>query len=257
MNLASTPINFRPGSKLAGRLLSQRSDPVEIAFFLDDWTMVRRMPRNEKTTNFWQRLVAAARAIDTDPFRDAIRAQIGINDRATLRRLIDDEMTIGLQPARSLFLLAQVLRDFGYEKEEDVFTEKAHELIKRAWGLKPNDFSICSELGQPYGDESVRYSTAAVALKPGCRWCSLQSCCRPTCFPEPPGNGPHFQCDKTGKRARRRLLRVSSMSQSRSTASRLVSNLKNRYSISALRSPCCTSTENRTRPLLKSKKPNC
>jgi tetratricopeptide (TPR) repeat protein len=150
----------------AGSLLSQRSDPVEITFFLDDWAMVRRMLRSEKTRNSWQRLVAAARATDTDPFRDAIRAQIGINDRATLSHLIDEEMTIGLQPARSLFLLAEVLRDYGYEKKEDMFTEKAHELIKRAWSLKPNDFAIYSELGQPDGDESGRYSTAAVALKP-------------------------------------------------------------------------------------------
>jgi len=151
----------------AGRLLSQRSEPLELAYFLDDWALARRQARNRKDVNSWRRLVATARATDRDPCRDAIRAQIGVNDLVSLRRLIDDERALALQPARSLLLLTQVLKDYEQQKEENVFEEKERELLARAWRLSPNDFWICSVRGKRYGDEPVRWLTAAVALRPG------------------------------------------------------------------------------------------
>ena len=66
-------------------------------------------------------------------------------------------------PARSLLLLVQVLKDYEHGREESVFAEQEHELLKRAWRLSPNDFLICSELGKGHGEESVRYWTTAVA----------------------------------------------------------------------------------------------
>ena len=114
--------------------------------------------------------MATARATDPDPFRDAVRAQVGVNDLASLHRLIDDEGVLVSQPDRSLLLLAHVLEDYGNEKEggspQGIFSEKCTSSSSCAWRLSPGDFWICSVLGKQYGDESVRYSTAAVVLRP-------------------------------------------------------------------------------------------
>ena len=39
----------------AGRLLSDRSKPLELAFFLDDWALARRQNRDKKDSASWQR----------------------------------------------------------------------------------------------------------------------------------------------------------------------------------------------------------
>ncbi len=51
--------------KQAGAWIAGRSAPIELASFLDDWTMVRRAARADEKAS--ARLIAAARAADPDP----------------------------------------------------------------------------------------------------------------------------------------------------------------------------------------------
>ncbi len=75
----------------AGRWLASRTDPIELAGYLDDWAFVRRAAGRPEAD--WRRLVAAARGGDPDPWRDALRAKLGSNDAgavAEFRRMADD-----------------------------------------------------------------------------------------------------------------------------------------------------------------------
>jgi tetratricopeptide (TPR) repeat protein len=149
----------------AGRRVRARSNPLELAFFLDDWALVRREALNAggeapKDRDPWRHLIAAARAADPDPWRNKLRGLIGSKDSEAVKRLAHDEDALGAQPARSLQLLAQVL-----EAHDD--KAQAEKLLKRAWRLRPDDFWSCSQLARNSAKERVRFATAAVALRPG------------------------------------------------------------------------------------------
>ena len=76
--------------------------PVELAGYLDDWAFVRRAAGRPEAD--WRRLVAAARAADPDPWRDALRAKFGSNDAdavAEFRRLADDAKASRTSPRRA------------------------------------------------------------------------------------------------------------------------------------------------------------
>src|SRR5205823_2505406 len=78
---------------------------------LDDWAYVRRIAAGAKAD--WRRLVAAARAADPDPWRDALRSKVGTNEIAALaefRRLADDARALATQPAVGLILLVAQLK---------------------------------------------------------------------------------------------------------------------------------------------------
>ena len=148
----------------AGRLLRKSSNPLELAFFLDDWTLVRREAQNtageaEKHLDSWRRLIATARAIDPDPWRNELRGLIGGNDSEAVKHLAQEEEALAAQPARSLLLLARVLEAHGDKPQ----AEKA---LKRAWRLRPDDFWICALLAENSETEKVRFASAAVALRP-------------------------------------------------------------------------------------------
>ncbi len=71
--------------------LASRTDPIEMAGYLDDWAFVRR--RVGRPEADWRRLVSAARRGDRDPWRDALRAKLGNDDAETVaevRRMADD-----------------------------------------------------------------------------------------------------------------------------------------------------------------------
>jgi hypothetical protein len=51
----------------AGKRIVQRSEPVELASYLDDWALQRRGARDKKDEASWRRLLAAARAADPNP----------------------------------------------------------------------------------------------------------------------------------------------------------------------------------------------
>jgi eukaryotic-like serine/threonine-protein kinase len=93
----------------AGHILSQRSTPMELAFYLDDWTLVRvftGIGRNNDGPRL--RLVAALKAADPDPWRNALRERRdGWEVRA--KHLANDDKTLASQSAQSLLLLAKAL----------------------------------------------------------------------------------------------------------------------------------------------------
>ncbi len=151
----------------SSRRLKARSDPLELAFFLDDWAQVRRDASHEESgraqDQSWHRLIAAAMATDPDAWRNSIRGLVGGNDLAAVQRLANDEKALYTQPARSLLLLAQVL-------EAHRNNAHAERVLRRAWRLRPDDFWICSQLSRLSEKERVRFATAAVALRPENGW---------------------------------------------------------------------------------------
>ena len=53
--------------KVVGQRIAERSAPVELASFLDDWALLRRLSRGTRDEASWRRLLAAAQAADPDP----------------------------------------------------------------------------------------------------------------------------------------------------------------------------------------------
>jgi serine/threonine-protein kinase len=158
----------------AGQWIAARSGPVELASHLDDWAFVRSVM--QRPASDWKRLVAAARAADPEPWRDALRGNVGIKDpkaAVELRRLASDGKALDAQPAQSLELLARLLK-YGLRD-----SEKAARVLRRAAFRHPGDFWVRYHLALVYGqasastpeafsspDEAVRHLSAAVALRP-------------------------------------------------------------------------------------------
>jgi hypothetical protein len=131
----------------AGRLLKKRSNTLELIHFLDDWALIRlevmnRPDPEEKAPGQWRRLIATARATDTDHWRNELRNLVGGTDAKAVKLLTQDERALAAQPARSLLLLSLVLEASGEEKQ-------AEKVLKQAWQLSPEDFCICSRLARP------------------------------------------------------------------------------------------------------------
>jgi len=152
----------------AGRLLKERSNPLELAFFLDDWGWVRyqalmNWDDGKPKDDSWRRLSAVARVTDPDLWRSSLRGLVGGNDHDTVNRMADDEKALVAQSARSLLLLSQVLEAQGDKA-------RAEKVLKRAWEQSPDDFSICSQLARISAKEGVRFASIAVALRPENAW---------------------------------------------------------------------------------------
>ena len=164
------------GPEEAGRWLASRTDPVELAGYLDDWAFVRRAAGRPEAD--WRHLVAAARGGDPDPWRDALRAKLGSNDAeavAEFRRMADDPK-LEDQPAAGILLLARQLK-FGCGDGE-----RAAAVLRRAARRYPGDFRVHFELalassatvesGMGTGDvhehpeEAVRHLTSALGIRP-------------------------------------------------------------------------------------------
>ncbi len=151
----------------AGRQIARRSDPVELASYLDDWAVMRRRARDKKDAATWQRLLAAARAADRDPWRAALRDQIGGRDPEALRRLADNQKELEAQSSTSLVLLAVGLIERGDRR-------RAEQVLQRAWRMEPNDFWVNYEMIRVYRvgghhvppEDAIRYASAAVAIRP-------------------------------------------------------------------------------------------
>jgi serine/threonine-protein kinase len=153
--------------KAAGRRIAQRSAPVELCSFVDDWAFVRRRARGLREEASWQRLIAAAQAADPDPWRVALRDRIGRGNKEALRRLARDEKALVSQSATSLVLLAEALIERGD-------WGRAEQVLRRAWQLQPSDFWVSHSSGIVHSKESslyepeeeVRFRSAAVAIRP-------------------------------------------------------------------------------------------
>ncbi len=124
----------------AGKWLASRTDPIELAGYLDDWAFVRRAAGRPESD--WRRLVAAARGGDPDPWRDILREKLGNNDPtavAEFRRMAGDPR-LEDQPAPGLLLLARQLK-FGCGDGEG-----AASVLRRAARRYPGDFRVRFEL---------------------------------------------------------------------------------------------------------------
>ena len=104
--------SMRPSRSRPGRGSPRGTVPVELAGYLDHWAHVRRETNAPPAS--WQRLVAAARAADPDPWRDKLRAHVAHRDPAAAEvfcKLADDPATLEAQPTASVLLLALQLKD--------------------------------------------------------------------------------------------------------------------------------------------------
>jgi tetratricopeptide (TPR) repeat protein/serine/threonine protein kinase len=139
---------------------------VEVAAALDDWAWERR--RWKRPAPEWQRLVALARAVDPDPWRNDLRHLVYLNlarERDKLRELAHTAKVSELPPA-SVELLGRALRTAGA-------VEQAEGVLRQAQRLHPGDVWLNYELAEtlkarkptPW-DEVVRFYTAARSLRP-------------------------------------------------------------------------------------------
>ena len=86
-----------------------------------------------------QRLLAAARAADPDPWRDALRAKCFSRDAADVeafRRLADDTKALDAQPTTSPLMLAGL---FAFRFGDGARSER---ILRHAWNRDPGDFWV-------------------------------------------------------------------------------------------------------------------
>ncbi len=150
---------------VAARLAGKPSTP-EIAAAIDDWCRLRRRSLEVAT---WRKLQAVARAVDPDPWRNALRDQAERTPGDALPALCEranDASARKKQPARSLLLLADMLEDADDDRTAAAVLRVARERF-------PRDFWICLtqgtlQLGRPARSEPSAQSclAAAVALRP-------------------------------------------------------------------------------------------
>ena len=180
--------------KEAGRLVRERSRPLEIALFLDDWALTRDQEWNGKKAGENRNLIAAARAIDPDPWRDQLRNLIVGGSPEDIRRLATNPEALATQPPRCLYFLSRILAKAEYEwkmsSKKGAPTgpgkPSADDILRQAWKRSPGDFLICRamagisvrsipECGERYRGctyyypaifEKLRFNTAAVAANP-------------------------------------------------------------------------------------------
>ncbi len=143
----------------ATRRLSARPLPAKIATALDDLALI-----NDDEARALE-LLALARSIDPDPFRDRLREAVAKRDRYGLLALAVEHDSTHLPPATAS-LLAKMLDNQGAHDE-------AIDVLLAAWRRSPGDFWINHDLGRmlnrsepPRREEALRFLTAAVALKP-------------------------------------------------------------------------------------------
>jgi serine/threonine protein kinase/Flp pilus assembly protein TadD len=149
--------------KQAATRLRDRPRTVRGVFLaaLDHWLILARFKKSSEERWLEQVLDEA----DADAWRKALRVARGRNDRAALEKLARD-LDVTTQPPDTLFQLEMSLQQRGAR-------EAAVALLLRAQETFPNDFWINHDLGlilqqcqPPRLEESIRYLTVAVALRP-------------------------------------------------------------------------------------------
>jgi serine/threonine protein kinase/tetratricopeptide (TPR) repeat protein len=135
-----------------------RSIRLQLAAALDHWASVRWHLKDRDL----RPLLATARLIDPDPWRNRLRAIIEAGDRKGLVALADSTSLGEWSPA-TLVVLGEQLRVAGQ-------TERAVKVLRTALQHHPADFWVnfhlayCFEKSWP--EEAVRYYWAALDLRP-------------------------------------------------------------------------------------------
>jgi serine/threonine protein kinase/tetratricopeptide (TPR) repeat protein len=148
----------------AAERIQRRSIRLELAQALDYWSSVRRGPaihHAAKRAPDWSLLLEIAKAADPDPWRNRLREALQRDDRQTLKGMLES-VDVRQMPPGNLALLG---RTFG------VTPARAVELLRQAQQQYPNDLAINIALGSwcfglQHYDESARFYTAALALRP-------------------------------------------------------------------------------------------
>ncbi|MFO0892368.1 MAG: tetratricopeptide repeat protein [Isosphaeraceae bacterium] len=142
------------------RRLPEGADRGPILAALDDWARSRRKiakPGDES----WKRPLAAARAADTDPWRDRLRAALSRRDIKALIAIQDAIPPGRTHPSDAILLNWTVIRPAVWDALRDAL--RRH----------PDDFWLNTDLGlhlqnvrPPQPGEAVGYLRAALALRP-------------------------------------------------------------------------------------------
>ncbi len=142
--------------KRAAAAVKGKAIRVELAAALDDWAILKTAGAGR------QRLLALARAIDPDPWRNRLRETLEKVDAKALKRLAADA-ELKKQPPSTVVLLADALAAAGARDE-------AVAVLRQAQRLHPDDFWINLQLGTylmpRQSQEAARYFRAALALHP-------------------------------------------------------------------------------------------
>jgi tetratricopeptide (TPR) repeat protein len=158
------------GPEVAGAKIRGRPVGVALAMtaVLDEWAARRRRAR-PTDTEAWKRLVATARAADSEPTRDRLRRLWSEPDRKAQRQpliQLAKEADPRSWPPTSLMLLSGALDAVGER-------EAAADLLRRAQAEHPGDVWVNYYLARflegfhtPRTEEAIRYYSVARALRP-------------------------------------------------------------------------------------------
>jgi tetratricopeptide (TPR) repeat protein len=133
---------------------------------LDHWTAWNSAERRKGPA--FQKLLAVAKGLDPDPWRDRLRDALSTDDKPVLAELLGDKEAVA-QPPSTVLLLRATARPW----------HTAVPMLRAAQARHPDDFWLNYTLGQLVnapalpGGQSVGYARVAVALRPGhfdARW---------------------------------------------------------------------------------------
>jgi serine/threonine protein kinase/Flp pilus assembly protein TadD len=152
----------------AGARIRARKIRLELALALDSWSLFLRN-RNRAPDATERRLLAVARAADSDAWRNQLRTALEQRDDKVLKELLASAPISDL-PVQTLSLLVSHLLDGAPEG-----VERAQSLLRQAQQAHPDDFLLNTQLASflaydppPHQqlDEAIRFFTAAPALRP-------------------------------------------------------------------------------------------
>jgi serine/threonine protein kinase/Flp pilus assembly protein TadD len=139
---------------------------VELAAALDDWAITRRVSAgDDMDAAATRRLFAVSQSSDPDEWRSRLRDAIERIDRTGLKEIAATATVEKLLPSTVIML--------GYALNSNNEVTSSVAALGKAQRIHPGDFWINHDLGWSLGamtpprlDESLRYYTAALALRP-------------------------------------------------------------------------------------------
>jgi tetratricopeptide (TPR) repeat protein len=149
----------------AAQRIQARGIRLELTRALDFWSAMRRRAGTRGSPD-WQHLLEVAKAADPDRWRNQLREALKHGDRQALQRLAAEPDVRQLPPG-TLHLLGNALSEVG-------LPEQAVAFLRQAQRQHPQDLWINDALGwlcqsalrPPRYDDSIRFYTAALAVRP-------------------------------------------------------------------------------------------
>ncbi len=137
-----------------------------LAGVLDDWWAIRRWKRDNYAGA--QRLLAAARVADPDPWRNELRTKL--DDPFVLVKFEQEALQALAKAAKFEELGPISLHSLGAAMWRSGDSSGAESVLRKAQQLYPHDVWINHELGKVLEhsrlDEAIRFYTAARAIRP-------------------------------------------------------------------------------------------